>query len=337
MTASGRSASSAEISSLLCACRWASFTTMIRERPAARSSRARASASAGFTRATSASGSQGASPQGTSPTAMLGGVSSSTTNGSTRGGAVPVSETARRAAASPIPSLPAARSCGAASHSRSRATRSFASSRRESGSRPSATAFRIPASISRMSSGVGSGPRQSRSAPAARERIAPSTRPTLLLTACMSSASEITTPSKPSSSRSRVVSVARLSVAGRSPVSSGIATCAVMIDFAPASMAARNGTSSRSQSSSREARTTGISRWESWEVAPWPGKCFTQAATPSDCRPRTAATVCRATRSADEPNDRVPMTGLSSAVLMSATGPMSRFTPQAASSAAMAR
>ena len=35
------------------------------------------------------------------------------------------------------------------------------------------------------------------------------------------------------------------SVAGRLPVSAGTATCAVMIDLVPASIAARNGTSSR--------------------------------------------------------------------------------------------
>ncbi len=126
-------------------------------------------------------------------------------------------------------------------------------------------------------------------------------------------------------------------MAGVSPVSVGTATCAVITDLAPAPMAARNGASSRSRSTSRLTSTTGTSRWESTRVAPWPGKCLTQAATRTDCRPSTAATVCRATRSGTVPNDLVPMTGLSASVLTSALGAMSRLMPQAASSEPMAR
>ena len=72
-------------------------------------------------------------------------------------------------------------------------------------------------------------------------------------------------------------------------------------------------------------------------MAPWPGKCLTQAATFTDCRPWTAATVCLATSSGSSPNDLVPITGLSASVLTSASGAMSRLMPQAASSEPIAR
>ncbi|WP_218158991.1 hypothetical protein, partial [Streptosporangium canum] len=49
-----------------------------------------------------ACGSRGEKPHGTSPTAMVGGVSTSTTSGSTSGAAEPVRLTARRAAARPM-------------------------------------------------------------------------------------------------------------------------------------------------------------------------------------------------------------------------------------------
>src|SRR3954471_11122246 len=109
--------------------------------------------------------------------------------------------------------------------------------------------------------------------------------------------------------------------------------CAVMIDRTPAAMAARNGTISRRSSRARSASTAGTSRWESCEVAPWPGKCFAHAATPASCRPFTAAVMCRATSSGSEPNARVPMIGLSSAVFTSADGAKSRLTPAPRSSA----
>ena len=50
-------------------------------------------------------------------------------------------------------------------------------------------------------------------------------------------------------------------------------------------------------------------------VAPWPGKCLAQAATPPACSPRTNATACRATSSGSAPNERSPITGLSGSEL----------------------
>ncbi len=64
--------------------------------------------------------------------------------------------------------------------------------------------------------------------------------------------------------------------------------CAVMIDCTPASIAARNGSSATSSSSS----TTGSARCESTDVSPCPGKCFAHAATPAPCSPRTNAATC---------------------------------------------
>ena len=58
---------------------------------------------------------------------------------------------------------------------------------------------------------------------------------------------------------------------------------------APASNAARNGTSSRSASSAFVRGTSGSSWCGSAAVSPAPGKCLTVAATPSSCSPRTVA------------------------------------------------
>ena len=78
-------------------------------------------------------------------------------------------------------------------------------------------------------------------------------------------------------------------------------------------------------------------RWESTSVAPWPGKCFAQAATPPAWRPVTNAATWRETSAGSEPNERTPITGLSGLVLTSATGARSSVIPTARSSSASAR
>ena len=57
----------------------------------------------------------------------------------------------------------------------------------------------------------------------------------------------------------------------------------------PASIPARNGTSSISHTSSLERLTIGRSLCESILVSPWPGKCFRVVRTPPDFAPFTAA------------------------------------------------
>ncbi len=179
-------------------------------------------------------------------------------------------------------------------------------------------------------------PRQSASAPASSACTAPSSIPTVALTAFISSASVTIVPVNPSSSRSSPVSWARLSVAGTSSTA-GTTRWADMIARVPAAIAARNGASSTASSSSRVAETTGSPRCESTSVAPWPGKCFAQAATPPACRPVTNAATWRETSAGSEPNERTPITGLSGFTLMSATGARFSVMPAARSSSARAR
>ena len=140
------------------------------------------------------------------------------------------------------------------------------------------------------------------------------------LTARISSPSDTMTPAKPSSPRSRPVSAAADSEAGRSPVSSGTRRWLGMIARTPARIAASNGGRSRTCRSRSEPSTVAMTSCESSRVLPWPGKCLAHAATPADCRPVTAAAACRATSAVSEPKARVPMIGLSAAVLTSTDG-----------------
>ena len=102
----------------------------------------------------------------------------------------------------------------------------------------------------------------------------------------------------------------------------------------PAAIAASKGWSAPARGS---APTTGSAMCESTDVSPWPGKCFTHAATPADCRPSTHAAVWAATAPGSDPNDRTPMTGLEALLLTSASGARSRSTPARASSRPIAR
>ena len=83
------------------------------------------------------------------------------------------------------------------------------------------------------------------------------------------------------------------SVAGRSGgASAGTATCAVMMESTPASIAARKGTSSTRSSLSRSAVITARLMCVSVDVSPWPGKCFAEVSTKSrlsECAPSMKA------------------------------------------------
>ena len=220
-----------------------------------------------------------------------------------RARAAPPPGRARRTAARP-PRDPPRRERG------STATRAAASATLLSSSRPSRTAATMAARTRATCPSSMSCPRQSASAPASSACTAPSSIPTVALTAFISSASVTIVPVNPSSSRSSPVSWARLSVAGTSSTA-GTTRWADMIARVPAAIAARNGASSTSSSSSRVAETTGSPRCESTSVAPWPGKCFAQAATPPACSPVTNAATWRETSAGSEPNERTPITGLS--------------------------
>ena len=113
----------------------------------------------------------------------------------------------------------------------------------------------------------------------------------------MSRASVTVTPSKRSCPRSRSRRTAADRLVGRSASWSGSAKWPVMTIRAPASSAARNGTSSRSASSAFVRGTSGSSWCGSAAVSPAPGKCLAVAATPSACRPRTVAAASRPTAS----------------------------------------
>lgn len=83
-------------------------------------------------------------------------------------------------------------------------------------------------------------------------------------------ASVIARPRKRSVSRSTPVMMSGASVAGvvESPSSAGSAMCADITRLTPASMAARNGTSSVLVRRRQSERTTGSPTWESTSVSP---------------------------------------------------------------------
>ena len=234
----------------------------------------------------------------------------------------PSTRSARRAA-----SAPASRSSSGRGdvHAASSPTRRAASASRSSGT-AAPTAARTPSTCS----GVRAAPRQSASAPAASARTAECSTPSGPPAPCISSASVITTPSKPSSVRSSSTT-AEFQVAGASPKAPK-RMCAVITARTPASIAAANGGSARSRRTSRPASEDGSSRCESATVSPWPGKCLAQAATPTLCRPSTKAATWRATTCGSEPNERTPTIALAGSTSTSATGARSRSIPTAASS-----
>lgn len=117
-------------------------------------------------------------------------------------------------------------------------------------------------------------------------------------------------------------------VAGPAGSSWGSRMWDVITAATSAPVAASKGTSSRSVSSARERSITGIARWESIAVSPWPGKCLAQAATPPACSPSTHARTWRATACGSVPKLRVAITGWSGSELMSATGRRGSSSPR---------
>jgi len=82
--------------------------------------------------------------------------------------------------------------------------------------------------------------------------------------------------------------------------------------------------------------TTGIASWESPRAAPWPGKCFSTAATPAAWSPRVIAAARPATRAGSDPKGRVPSGVAELGVSTSQTGAKTIVAPMAAASAPIA-
>jgi hypothetical protein len=129
--------------------------------------------------------------------------------------------------------------------------------------------------------------------------------PTVALTAFISSASVTIVPVNPSSSQQQSVSWAWLRC--RHVSTAGTTRWADMIARVPAAIAARNARLDRQQLVARGG-DDGQSRCESTSVAPWPGKCFAQAATPPACRPVTSGDVAGDQRGVGA-EERTPITG----------------------------
>ena len=168
----------------------------------------------------------------------------------------------------------------------------------------------------------GAGGSSTWSAPAAIERTTASASPYFCRTPAISSASVTMTPLKPIFSRSTPVRIGLLSVAGSPAGSSALTTmCAVMIESMPPLIAAWNGGASIAHHCSAVWLTSGIEKWLSSLVSPWPGKCFAVAITlPSVSRPLAIDAVRSAASFGSDENDRTPITGLSGLTLTSATG-----------------
>ena len=142
------------------------------------------------------------------------------------------------------------------------------------------------------------------------------------LIACIDIESVKTSPSKPSSWRSRPVRIGRLSVAGRPSVgsSAGRRMWLDMTASMPAPITARNGTSSTASRRERGCSITARSRWVSVAVSPWPGKCLAVPSMPPACIPWRYAVAIRPTNSGSSPKERTLMIGFFGLLLTSTTG-----------------
>ena len=193
-----------------------------------------------------------------------------------------------------------------------------ASASRSSGSRPACD--RVDDRAADALDGVvarGRGRGRARRRPAASARTAPSSTPTVSARPRISSASVTTSPSKPSSSRSRPVEhAARLSVAG-SVVERRHDDVRGHDRLTPASIAARNGTQ-RGLEIALGARQLEVRVLRGVAVAREVLRAGGDAAA-LQARRRTRRT-CRATSSGSEPNERMPITGLPGFEFTSAHG-----------------
>ena len=219
----------------------------------------------------------------------------------------PVARSARRAAASPMSRerrhrpRPRAGACDAATRAAASASRSSPSRRSEP---PPTIASRTRAHVRLVdvvaeAERVGPGGEREHGGllhPVAVPLIAP-----------ISSASVTTMPVNPSSSRSRPVSTARLSVAG-SASSAGTTMWAVITDSAPAAKAATNGTSSTARSSSR-ARLDDREAEVRVDLGRRRGRgsASRRPRRRPPAGPSTNAATWRATRAGSLPNERTPI------------------------------
>ena len=117
--------------------------------------------------------------------------------------------------------------------------------------------------------------------------------------------------------------------------SAGTPRCPTITEPTPASIAARNGTSSTASSRSRPASSRGSARCESTWVSPCPGKCFAVASSPARWIPRITAWPYRATSCGSLPKLRTLITGLRGSTFTSTTGARTWFTPTARASRAV--
>src|SRR5699024_4900480 len=124
-----------------------------------------------------------------------------------------------------------------------------------------------------------------------RSTAAAGREPVRSSTPCISNASEMVTPSNPSRPRNRSVITGALRVVGSGSRASTI-TCALITLAAPPRSAGTNPARCRRSNSSRSRATRASERCESTSLAPSPGKCLRQAATPVDCRPSIHARQC---------------------------------------------
>src|SRR5947209_5141523 len=104
------------------------------------------------------------------------------------------------------------------------------------------------------------------------------------------------------------------------------------IDAAWPAIARSNGIKSRARSVAASAVTRGSATCKSSAVEPWPGKCFTVAATPARSKPCANAPANAPTRSGSSPYARVDTTTLRGCSERSATGARSTLIPSRARS-----